>query len=402
MSAPVTHGADVDALRHFARLCESSAEELHQVHDRLNAAVHELDWRGPDAQRLRSEWDTRQGPAVIGILSAVRHAGQDAQAHAEDQHAASTDAVGLAAGGEVEFAGPGISTPEQDKEREAAEAAWAKRAGAGLLALLGLKAGGPVGAVLGAVLGPRLVDRMASVADDRAARTVVDELPMTGPATAPKNIGEMFDRVNAAYETPGGIQLDVVTRADGTTVAFLYAAGTQTWSLSPGENPNDGSAGVASAIGKNNANRVAMLAVLDRANLTEGTEIVLVGHSQSAKTQMDMAADPYVQAKYTIHSVVSAGASGGQYDIPESINVISVRNEHDRVPLLGGPPERAIHVVDSWRGDAHSKELYADLAHRHGNPEVDRWMQDLNIGGDDAVERRMFQGRVLPQADPGR
>lgn len=158
----------------------------------------------------------------------------------------------------------------------------------------------------------------------------------------------------------------------------------------------DFAAGCAHATAELESSRTTLTQALDAHGVDSDTPVVLVGHSQSAKTQLDMAADPYVLARYNIHSVVGAGAGGGQFDVSEHVNVISLRNRLDPVPRFGGAPDNAINVRGTWIRGFHSVDSYTDLARDHGSPELDAWVQDLGLGAHDDVHRRTFSGQVAP------
>lgn len=395
-----THGADVLALRDFAAGCAQATTELESCRTTLTRALDTLAWHGPDATGVRADWHQQHVPAMAQVITAIEAAGAHVLREALDQEHASSDSPGAIAPGGAPAAGTEAGAGTGRDRAEAKESRWARLRSTLLGAWLGFRAGGAVGAALGALGGPRALEAITGVADSRASRTFITEVPSTQPAGPPQDVADMMSRLGEAYQVPGGVIVETVTAPDGTRTAFVYAAGTQTWSLNPGSSTNDGSAAVASVMGRDNANRVAMLQALDAHGVDSGTPVVLVGHSQSAKTQLDMAADPYVLARYNIHSVVGAGAGGGQFDVPEDINVISLRNRLDPVTRLGGAPDNAITVRGTWIRGLHSVDSYTDLARDHGSAELEAWVQDLGLGTSDAVHRSTYSGQVAP-AGPG-
>lgn len=390
--APVSHGADVQALRDFSAGCSGASAALQSTRAVLTRALDGLDWRGPDATRVRADWHQQHVPAFTQVISALEAAAAQVAREAEEQERVSSDVPGAVSAAIREEPATGAQR-EQAQDRESR---WARLRSALLGGWAGFQALGPIGAAVGAIGGPRALDAITDAADARAARTFITEVPSTQPATGPGDVAEMMTRLQEAYQIPGGVIVETVTGADGASTAFVYAAGTQDWSLSPGTSTNDASAAVASAMGRDNANRVAMLQALRAHGVDPDTPVVLVGHSQSAKTQLDMAADPYVLARYNIHSVVGAGAGGGQFDVPEHIDVISLRNRLDPVTYAGGAPDDAITVRGTWVGGAHSLEKYTELARDHGSDELHAWWHRLGLSAGEEVHRSAYSGQVAP------
>src|SRR5699024_7924787 len=99
---------------------------------------------------------------------------------------------------------------------------------------------------------------------------------------------------------------------------------------------------------------------------------------------------------YHIHSVVGAGVGGGQYDIPEHINVVSVRNRLDPVTYIGGAPDGAIDVRGTWVRGAHSLDHYVEFTRGQGGDELEAWVANLGLTENDHVQRTMYSGQVGP------
>lgn len=391
-SAPVTHGADVQALQDWSAAAGETAQRFDDVTARLDRAVVGLAWSGPDQHRFAEEWQTRFSPTLRTIGSALQTASGDVARHADEQQHASTDGGALGGGR------PGGGTGTSDAEREAQEAAWARGAGRLVLGALGSAIGGPVGALVGAVGGPRLVDRMVGVADAQADRTsvtevrghgIADRLP-TGPADLLHDMADMYDR-------EGQVRLDMVTRPDGSQVALLYVPGTQDWSIDADTASPMGSYGaVAAASGKDSPLRVLMLEAMDE--VPEGVPIHVATHSQSGFAALDLAADPYVRARHDIASVVTTGAGGGNFEVPPGTQVVSVRNPYDPVARIGGAPAGAIEVSGSWDGaHPHSSREYANLVGRTSSPALDGWWRSVGIDPGSNLQTRVFEGTVAPR-----
>jgi uncharacterized protein YukE len=74
------YGADVEQLRALSAELRQRSEELEAILARLSSRIEHVAWRGPDADRLRSEW---QGSHVVAVRRAVRLL-QDASGQALD------------------------------------------------------------------------------------------------------------------------------------------------------------------------------------------------------------------------------------------------------------------------------------------------------------------------------
>ena len=387
MSA-VTHGADVGALRAWARAAADGAATLDDVATRLDRAVLTAPWSGPDRERFVADWQTRLAPSVRGASRALVAASDRAGLDAEEQELASTDGgtLGTSAAAAAHAA------------REAHEAGWARGAGRLLLGLVGHAVGGPVGALVGAVAGPRLVDGLVGVADDRADRTAVvdvtEEVPVrdtppVGPADVLHDLADMYDH-------DGAVRVDLVTRPDGSQVALVLVPGTQDWSLDrDGANPMGAYGAVAAASGKDSPTRRLLLAALDE--VPAGVPIHLATHSQSSFAALDVVADPYLRARHDIASVVTTGAGGGAFEVPPGTTVVSVRNPFDPVARIGGTPEGAIDVTGSWTGaHPHSSREYANLVGRSSSPELAAWWRGVGIEPGSTMTTRVLRGVVAP------
>src|SRR5690606_37846349 len=106
--------------------------------------------------------------------------------------------------------------------------------------------------------------------------------------------------------------------------------GTQDWSMDVEDsNPVGAYGGVGAASGKDTPLRRLMLESMQE--IPEDVPIHLATHSQSSFAALDLAADPYVRARHDIASVVTTGAGGGNFDIPEGTTIVSVRNPFDPV-----------------------------------------------------------------------
>ncbi|CAM3397943.1 hypothetical protein OCAE111667_07680 [Occultella aeris] len=394
----VTHGAEVAALRDWASAAAAAARTLADVAGRVEIAVAALTWSGPDRQRFADDWTGRCAPGLRGVGDALLSASAQVARDAVEQENVSTAPVDTgptpAPTGDP-FAGPDAAA---DAAREAREAGWARGAGRVLLGLIASAVGGPVGAVLSAVAGPRLVEHLVGVADDRAARTsvadVTDEVVIAD--TLPTGPTDLLHDMADLYEHDGAVRLDVITRPDGSQIALMYVPGTQDWSLDPdGANPMGAYGAVGAVSGKDTPIRRVMLAALDR--VPDGVPVHLATHSQSSFAALDLAADPFIRARYDLASIVTTGAGGGNFEVPAGTTLVSVRNPLDPVARIGGAPDAAIEVTGVWDSvNPHSSRAYADLLARTPSPELDAWWRGVGIEPGSTMQTRVLRGTVAP------
>ncbi|PWD49896.1 hypothetical protein C8046_03560 [Serinibacter arcticus] len=400
MTAAVTHGADVAALRTWQTSAADGGRDLEEIGHRLGLAVAGMAWSGQDQRRFTEDWSGRLSPMLRGVASALVSASAAVGREADEQETVSAAAPGPVApgGAPLGYAGD----PAADAAREAGEAGWARGAAGVLLGMVGHVLGGPAGSLLGTVVGPRLVDRVVGVADARADRTsvteVTNEIGITD--TAPRGPGDVLHDLADMYDHEGTVRTDLLTGPDGRQVAILYAPGTQDWSGDPsGTNPMGVYGAVGAASGKDTPLRRLMLEAM--ATLPPGVPIHLATHSQSSFAGLDLAADPYVRSQHTIASVITTGAGGGNFVVPDSVQVVSARNPFDPVARIGGAPSGAIDVAGTWSGDhPHSSREYAAMVGRSDDPALARWWRETGIDPRSTVTTRVFRGTVGP-AVPG-
>lgn len=98
-------GADVDQLRQLSRSLAQNAEQVQAIKSRLSPRIDALGWRGPDADRFRSEWEHQ----LVVSLTAASRALADASGLAERNASQQELASGLGASGASVSGGTGSS-----------------------------------------------------------------------------------------------------------------------------------------------------------------------------------------------------------------------------------------------------------------------------------------------------
>ncbi len=82
-------GADVAALRGFARSLRRKKEEVEATRQRLAAVVEGLPWIGADHDRFVDEWRRVHSRALMTIVTEMSQASNQADFHADRQEQAS-------------------------------------------------------------------------------------------------------------------------------------------------------------------------------------------------------------------------------------------------------------------------------------------------------------------------
>ncbi|RDH77060.1 hypothetical protein DVS77_18470 [Mycolicibacterium moriokaense] len=82
-------GQDVEQVRQLAGQLNTRADDIARLISQLSSTVDSVDWRGPDAERFRSEWQGQHRTALNAVVSALHDASQSARRNAQDQQTAS-------------------------------------------------------------------------------------------------------------------------------------------------------------------------------------------------------------------------------------------------------------------------------------------------------------------------
>ena len=82
-------GADIVALREFARSLRHRQHEIEATRQRLTAVVENLPWAGGDHDRFVGEWRDIHGPGIARLVGELSVAAREASDHAHRQEQAS-------------------------------------------------------------------------------------------------------------------------------------------------------------------------------------------------------------------------------------------------------------------------------------------------------------------------
>lgn len=82
-------GADVQALRKLGTELKNKAGEVQTIQSQLTSLVSSTDWKGPDADKFRNEWNSTHVPNLKRLNSDLQQAGTRATANAQAQETTS-------------------------------------------------------------------------------------------------------------------------------------------------------------------------------------------------------------------------------------------------------------------------------------------------------------------------
>jgi len=126
-----------------------------------------------------------------------------------------------------------------------------------------------------------------------------------------------------------------------------------------------------------------------QAGIKPGEEVALYGHSQGGITVSNIAADPAIQGRYNITTVLTAGSPTAGADIPDDVHALHLENTGDAVPGLDAAPtptgpHRQVAMLDthqtSTNGYPHASSAYAQAAEglEDKAPELADWNKSFS------------------------
>lgn len=82
-------GADVQSLRELGSKLQRGSEEIRNTKSQLTSAVQGVDWKGPDAEAFKNDWNGEHTAALSKVIQALDEAGRKAKANAQAQESTS-------------------------------------------------------------------------------------------------------------------------------------------------------------------------------------------------------------------------------------------------------------------------------------------------------------------------
>ena len=185
------------------------------------------------------------------------------------------------------------------------------------------------------------------------------------------------------YEEAGVISIQRVEHADGRVSWVVYVPGTTDWTVGDGE-PQDLLTNLEGVGGTPTAMESAVVTAMRQAGIQPGEEVALYGHSQGGITVSNIAADPAIQDRYNITTVLTAGSPTAGADIPDDVHALHLENTGDAVPGLDAAPtptgpHRQVAMIDTHQmgmgGYPHASGVYAQATEglEERAPELTDW-----------------------------
>ena len=219
---------------------------------------------------------------------------------------------------------------------------------------------------------------------------------MTGKgkdSRSPQSISEMITHcqelqasrgsLGQDYEEAGVISIQRVEHADGRVSWVVYVPGTTDWTVGDGE-PQDLLTNLEGVGGTPTAMESAVVTAMRQAGIQPGEEVALYGHSQGGITVSNIAADPAIQDRYNITTVLTAGSPTAGAAIPDDVHALHLENAGDAVPGLDAAPtptgpHRQVAMLDTHQMDMggypHASDVYAQATEglEERAPELADW-----------------------------
>ena len=224
---------------------------------------------------------------------------------------------------------------------------------------------------------------------------------MTGKgkeAKSPQSISEAIthcqevqssrNSLGQGYEEAGVISIQRVEHADGRVSWVVYVPGTTDWTSGDGE-PQDLLTNLEAVGGTPTAMESGVVTAMRQAGIQPGEEVALYGHSQGGITVSNIAADPAIQGRYNITTVLTAGSPTAGADIPDDVHALHLENTGDAVPGFDAAPtptgpHRQVAMLDthqtSTNGYPHASSAYAQAAEglEDKAPELADWNKSFS------------------------
>lgn len=224
---------------------------------------------------------------------------------------------------------------------------------------------------------------------------------MTGKgkeAKSPQSISETIthcqdvqsskNSLGQGYEEAGVISIQRVEHADGRVSWVVYVPGTTDWTVGDGE-PQDLLTNLEAVGGTPTAMESGVVTAMRQAGIQPGEEVALYGHSQGGITVSNIAADPAIQGRYNITTVLTAGSPTAGADISDDVHALHLENTGDAVPGLDAAPtptgpHRQVAMLDthqtSTNGYPHASSAYAQAAEglEDKAPELADWNKSFS------------------------
>jgi pimeloyl-ACP methyl ester carboxylesterase len=185
----------------------------------------------------------------------------------------------------------------------------------------------------------RLADAVLRLGPDRPL-TVVPAIETSHPS-APRDLGDVVDRLAALYPevggAPGTIRVEELDHLDGTRTWVVEIPGTQDTGFR-GTNPMDMATNLRLMAGLPNEGTALVTKALEQAGVGADEPILMVGHSQGGMVAMALAGSSTFASRYRVAAVATLGSPVATVSVPRSTQVLNLEHAEDFIPTTDGAP----------------------------------------------------------------
>ena len=262
-----------------------------------------------------------------------------------------------------------------------------------------------------------LADAVLRLGPDRPL-TVVPAIETSHPR-APRDLGDVVDRLAALYPevggAPGTIRVEQLDHLDGTRSWVVEIPGTEDTGIR-GTNPMDMATNLQLMAGLPNDGTALVTRALEQAGVGVDEPILMVGHSQGGMVAMALAGSSTFASRYRVAAVATLGSPVATFSVPRSTQVLNLEHTEDFIPTTDGAPSpdepnrttvrrdlrKSSDPQDRLAGhstpDAHRVGVYARSAavvDEDADPFLDGWREAASVvlgDGSATVTAREFTG----------
>lgn len=136
----------------------------------------------------------------------------------------------------------------------------------------------------------------------------------------------------------GEIDVRILTRADGSRAVVVDIPGTKSWDPLPNGDITSLATNVRAVAGRRTSYEQGVLTAMQRAGVTPGDDVMLVGHSEGGMVAVRTAVDATTSGRFHVTHVVTAGSPIAAVvpHVPRHVQVLAIENAGDVVPHLDG------------------------------------------------------------------
>ncbi|GAA1857623.1 hypothetical protein [Myceligenerans crystallogenes] len=192
----------------------------------------------------------------------------------------------------------------------------------------------------------------------------------------------------------------VVVTVPGTDFSFLG------WSPLASPNlPNDLTGNLVTAGGGQSTMTDAVRMAMEQADIPEGADVLMIGHSQGGMTTAKLTSDPDFVEQFNVTDVITLGSPIDSDSIDPGVNVLEIKHDSDTVAKLdlgdarltgmGSPEKSQNHTIVTLDDPSH----FLDGYNNHIEDKYLESIQDTHDADLAAAEQRLRDSGFLLEAD---